>query len=156
MDFEEEYCAAIELHDNEDFEAAFAKFSALAAKDHPHAISALAIMYSHGQFVEKDVEKSIALDLRAIALGNSTSISNLAITYLQNHNLPMAELWLRKAIAAGDGDALVDLAKLKIDDAETRPEAQKLLEDSLLSNHITADSKEKAELMLEGLKYAAS
>jgi TPR repeat protein len=156
MDFEDEYIAAIELYDNGEFGSAFAIFSALAENNSPHAISVLAIMYSHGQFVEKDLEKSIALDLRAIALGNSTSISNLAITYLQNNNLPLAEEWLRKAIAAGDGDALVDLAKLKIDSADTRPEARQLLQQALVSNSITPDSKEQAELILEGLKYAAS
>jgi TPR repeat protein len=148
MDFEEEYCAAIELYDNEDFEAAFAKFFELAAKDHPHAISVLAIMYSHGQFVEKDVERSIALDLRAIALGNSTSISNLATTYLQNNNPPMAKEWFRKAVDAGDGDALVELAKLKIENANTRSEAKRLLQQALAHSCITPDSVEQAELLL--------
>jgi uncharacterized protein len=153
VDHEEEYCRAIDLYEADDFASAFVIFEQLANAGQPHAMAMLATMYGAGQFVAKNIPVSLAWDMKSIALGNKTSVSNIAITYCQNGDLKLAEEWFLKAVAAGDGDANLELAKMKLESNGYTVEVEKLLRDAVASKSITEYSIEEAKEILS--LYAA-
>ncbi len=151
MDDNRKYAAAIAHYEARDFAIAFAAFSELALRDHAESISLLASMYAAGEGVTQDIAKSMELDLKAIGLGSLTSRANLAVTLLQIGKPDEAEFWFREAIAAGDDDANLDLAKLKLSQNAAGPEVPNLLRAVVASDTATPASKEEAEEILRAL-----
>jgi TPR repeat protein len=145
------YSVAVDHYESEHFETAFKIFEKLAEHGHLESMSMLATMYGAGQFVSKNIAASIEWDTKAIAGGSKTSIANLATTYLQNNEKELAEKWFLQAIATGDGDSMLDLAKMKLEDENSITEVKKLLNDALESSSITENSRDEAASILRNL-----
>jgi TPR repeat protein len=99
-------------YDNGNYEIAFALFLKLAQSGDVDAMTRIASMYGAGEGTSLDFEKSIEWDERAVKSGSITSLSNLGITYRMRGDARQAKLWFEKAIAAGDSEAALDLAKM--------------------------------------------
>ena len=139
------------LYDEDRLEDSFAMFLKLAEAGDASACGRVALMYFEGEGVPFDFDESVKWDLRAIELGDTTSLSNLAITYRNTGNAREARKWLEKAVATGDGDAALDLAKLlHVSDFEI-DNVRRLLKTAIASDYITEMSREEAEEMLATL-----
>jgi TPR repeat protein len=112
-----------------DLEAAFRLFLKAAEDGDASAMSRLALMYGDGEGVDYDLAKSIYWDKKAIAAGNLSSLSNLAITYRTLGDIRKARHYFDEAIQSGDGDAALELAKLyMVSDKEKQKQKQKVME----------------------------
>lgn len=69
----------------------------------------LGIVLGNGNGARKNVQEALFWLRRAFRGGNSCAGPNLAVTYRENGNFKAAVRWFRRAVAAGDGDALVEL-----------------------------------------------
>jgi TPR repeat protein len=148
MDAEDKYSRAIKFYETRQYGRAFRIFEKLANAKKHEAISMMATMYGEGQFVQKDAEKSISFDLRAVELGSTLSLSNLAITFRRKGECRTAYKWFRKAFERGDGDAAVEMAKLlDVSDHEIE-KVKALLVTALEHENITVDSREEAQNIL--------
>ncbi|WP_373504216.1 tetratricopeptide repeat protein [Aestuariivirga sp.] len=142
------YGQAVRLHEDRSYDQAFVLFKQLAENGYADGCSMLATMYGAGLGTEFDLEASIAWDLKAIELGSLTSVYNLGVTHRGRGNCREARKWFEKSIASGDGDAMLELAKLlDVSDHET-PQVIDLLMRAMSSRHITEDSREEAEVLL--------
>ncbi len=105
-------------------------------------------MYGDGKGVEYDFDKSVEWDLRAWELGNESSLHNLGVTYRTHGAAREARKYFERAIAAGDGDALLELAKLlDVSDFETA-NVLRLLRLVNESDSVTEDSREEASSLI--------
>ena len=145
---ENKYEQALDLYERRQYQEAFIMFERLAEKGHGDACSLLAVMYGAGHGVEYDFEKSRAWDLRAIELGQTTSIFNLAVSYRSRGDAREARKWFETAAANNDGEAMLELAKLiYVSDFELTLVIQ-LLESAMNCSHISQDGREEAESLL--------
>jgi uncharacterized protein len=131
---------------------AFEIFLELAGSGDEHAMSRLAIIYCDGLGIEKNVDESIKWDLQAIAAGNIGSMSNLALTYCLQRRFLEARHWFEKAVAAGDGDAALDLAKLLQVSVFESDNVKFLLQTVIKSNFVTEGSVEEAKELLDQIE----
>jgi uncharacterized protein len=143
---------ACKLQEQKKFKLAHDAYEILCEMGDASACTNLATMYSHGEGVELNFDKAIALELKAINLGSKTALSNLAITYRMKGDCREARLWFEKAIEAGEGDALLDLARLLDASDYERGRVKELLSAALTHEQITENSRELAEQMLEKIK----
>jgi uncharacterized protein len=149
------YETAIKQYEEGNFAQAFPLFRQLAEAGNPDGCSMLAIMYDDGHGVEADFETAILWDLKAIGHGSMISLSNLAITYRRHGNCREARKWFEKAVESGDGDAMLDLARLlDVSDHETS-NVERLLRDAISSNHITEAGREEAAALLNEMQNRA-
>ena len=120
-----------------------------AAKDGDVAsMERVACMYYDGHGVERDFLKSIEWDKKAIDLGSHISLSNLAITYRTMGDIKKAKYWFEKAIAEGDGDSALDLAKLyMVSDLESA-NVKKYLLLAKNSRNVVGSYRSEAERLL--------
>ncbi|HRX35692.1 MAG TPA: tetratricopeptide repeat protein [Aestuariivirga sp.] len=126
-------------------------FLKLAEAGDASACGMVATMYFDGEGVAFDFDESVKWDLRAIELGDTTSLSNLAISYRNTGNAREARKWFEKAVATGDGEAALDLAKLlHVSDFEI-DNVRRLLKMAVESDHMTPAGLEEAEAMLAAL-----
>ncbi|MFO1121920.1 MAG: tetratricopeptide repeat protein [Hyphomicrobiales bacterium] len=100
------------LYDQERFSDAFELFLELANSGDASACSNIARMLADGCGTSRDVKKSMEWDLKAIALGETSSMINLAITLRWLGRTREARRWLEQAVRAGDDEALLELARL--------------------------------------------
>ncbi len=112
MDNDELFSQADKQYELGHLDAAFELFLKAAKQGDSSAMSRLACLYSDGEGVSQDYEKSIEWDLKAINLGEDLSMLNLAITYRIVGNISKAKYWFEKSLAAGNGEAALALAKL--------------------------------------------
>lgn len=135
---------------------AFEIFLRLANDGNAYAMSRLAIIYCDGLGTKKDFDESIKWDLRAIDSGDIASMSNLALTLCQQRKFLEARNWFEKAIAAGDGDAALELAKLLQVSVLERENVKFLLKTTIESNFVTQASVEEAGALLAQIERTDS
>jgi TPR repeat protein len=123
-------------------------FLELAKSGDEHAMSRLAIIYCDGLGIKKNFDESMKWDLQAIAAGNISSMSNLALTYCQQRRFLEARHWFEQAVAAGDGDAALDLAKLLRVSKFEEDNVKLLLQTVIKSKFVTKGSIEEAKALL--------
>jgi TPR repeat protein len=78
-----------------------------------HGLSAaqntLGVLLGNGNGVRKNVDEALSWLRKAFHAGDMCAAHNIAITYREIGDLPMAVRWFRKSVDAGDEDALVQL-----------------------------------------------
>jgi TPR repeat protein len=131
---------------------AFEIFLRLAQDGNTYAMSRLAIIYCDGLGTKKDFDESIKWDLRAIDSGYIASMSNLALTLCQQRKFLEARNWFEKAVAAGDGDAALELAKLLQVSVLESNNVKFLLKSVIESNFVTQASVEEARALLDQIE----
>lgn len=107
------------LYSRDEFEAAFKIFSELAENGDPDAMCWVAVMLGAGEGVEKNLQKSIEWDLKAINLGSKASFYNIGVNYKDLGNMDSAIEWLKRSADEGDADASLELLKIFV---ELKPE----------------------------------
>jgi uncharacterized protein len=112
MDTDALFLQADDAYEQENFALAFSLFLAAADKGNCYAMTRIAAMYDSGEGTLLDVSKSIEWDLKAVAAGSRTSILNLGIAYKKLGDIAKARDWFENALAQGDGEAGLELAKL--------------------------------------------
>ena len=86
---------------------------------------------------------------RAWSKGNLLAPNNLAVVYKSLRNFGKAQYWYQVAIATGDGDAKVELAKLYIAYNTKFDVSLGLLKSALDDKYITEQSIEDARALLD-------
>jgi len=89
-------------YDKKDYKHAFVWFQDAAKEGNVNAIQSLGIMYRNGWSVDQDLEKSVALAIKAESLGNIEAIYNLAVAYdkgegVQKDKIKALNLFLKSA-----------------------------------------------------------
>ncbi len=154
MDNDALFDEADELHDEGDFAAAFALFSKGAEDGDTSCMLRLALMYSNGEGVELDLDKTEEWELKAVEAGEPLAMLNLAMTCRINGDMRASKAWLEKALKAGFDEAALELAKLyMVSDKET---AQVIyyLEIALAGDSMSEDDMEEADALLQEMKVA--
>lgn len=82
-------------------------------RGYPIALSVLGMAYFDGDGVERNVETAKQWWLKAAAKGENGAFYNLAVVYNGiDRNYPEGVKWLRRAVDAGNVDAMNELARL--------------------------------------------
>ena len=135
-----------------DFKTAFQLFLKAAQNNNVDAMSRIACMYGDGEGVNRSYELSIQWDMKAIEMGNTSSLINLAITYRACGDIKRAKYWFEKSLASGDGDAALELAKLyMVSDKET-DKVREYLNIAINNDNIIEASVEEAKNLLAELE----
>ena len=145
------FASANNAYENGDYKLAFKLFLDASKSGDTDATSRIASMYADGEGVDRDYEKSIEWDLKAIGEGNVVSMANLAITYRMIGNIKESKYWFEQAIGAGDSDAALELAKLFMVSDKEKEKVVYLLNLVLDSKSSCDSSKEEASTLLDNL-----
>jgi len=145
---DEQFLLADAAYERGDLEQAFASFLQLAEGGDLHGMSRVACMYADGEGTPRSREKSLEWDSRAAALGSTTSMFNLAITYRNAGDYREARRWFERLHADGDGDASLELARMHMisDLEDERVEAYLLA--AARSSRVCEASREEAQALL--------
>lgn len=112
MDPESLYLEADAEYEKGDLESAFNLFLASAKEGCFAAMTRVANMYTCGEGVACDYDKAIEWEKKATESGDTSTFINIAISYRIKGDMKLAKQWLEAALAAGDGEAALELAKL--------------------------------------------
>lgn len=128
----DEYGRACDLYMEEQrFTEAFSIFHSLAERGNTESMTMLAAMYSAGEGVDKNIEKSMEWNMKAIHLGNDPIAKhNLAIDYRDLGDFETAQQWFKQAVDDGYLSAAITWAEMK-DALGQHDDAIKLLEHAL-------------------------
>jgi TPR repeat protein len=143
---------ADELYDQGKYTLAFRMFLALAKGGDVSAMSRLANMYFEGRGTKYSFEKSVEWDIRSAELGNTTSLTNLGVSFRTKGDIRQSKKWFQMAIEAGDDDAALELAKLYLVSDLEVGRVRQLLSTVLSSDRICEDSREEASNLLRELQ----
>ncbi len=146
---------ASDAWDREDFETAFLIFHALSMQGDVNAYANLGVLYEQGMGTARDIDQAIYWYKKAWRCdGQTSACSNLADLYQKIGNRRAALYWWKKAVAEGDGEAALDLAKtyLARDLKVSRDKAKSLLQVAVSSDVISSGGREEAEHLLAHLR----
>lgn len=149
---DDRFAQADRLYEEGLFTEAFAAFLSLAEQGDTSAMTRVAIMYGTGEGVARSFEDSIKWDMRAAELGDVTGLFNLGVSYKTEGDIRESRRWFEKALAAGDGEAALELAKLSLE--EDAEKAAAYLHRALQNGDLCEASREEAEHLLAGLRAA--
>lgn len=148
---DDQFLLADAAYERGDFEEAFAMFLQLAEGGDLNGMSRVACMYGDGEGTQRSREMSLEWDSKAAALGSTTSMFNLGITYRNAGDSREARRWFERLHADGDGDASLELAKMyMVSDLEGERIRGYLLA-ALRSSNVCEASIEEAQELLEDL-----
>jgi len=148
----------LEAHDaweKGELESAFSLFCQCAELGQVGCMLDLGYFYDEGLGVGIDKEKAMAWYRRAYRRGVSAAASNIAILYREQRRHRLERQWIERAVALGDGDAEVHLAKLYLAGKGARRSkamAKALLTKATTSGKITEVSREEAAALLRELE----
>ena len=108
----------------------------------------LAHFYSEGLASPRDLKSANDWLLRAFRGGAVHAAANLGINYWAEGKLALAEKWLTKAAAGGDGDAWVELARLYLFGFASAPRARAAATKVLSAEDVTGHSRAVARAIL--------
>ncbi len=135
-----------------EFEQAFANFLHLAEAGDLNGMARVACMYGDGEGTPRSREKSVEWDLKAAALGSTTSMFNLGITYRNAGNSREARRWFERLHEGGDGDASLELAKMYMVSDLEGERVKAYLRAAMQSSNVCDASKEEARELLNDLE----
>ena len=111
MDCDDLYAKALaDAHPH--FESAFKIFLKAAKAGDPSSMMCVANMYSAGEGVELDYNKSLYWEEKALALGAVNGAYNMAATYRMMGDMVSAKEWYERALDDGDIEAALALATI--------------------------------------------
>jgi hypothetical protein len=118
--------------------------------------NSIGFFYDHGIGTRQNRAKALYWYRRAARSGSISAVANVGISYRQLGNVTLAVRWLKKAIALGDGDAGVELAKIYMRSTRASAlqvrKAREALEFSGTSSSITPHGRREAKRLLAFLK----
>jgi TPR repeat protein len=109
-------------------------------------------LYDTGQGVSRSRAQAMAWYRKAVRQGEAAAANNIGTIYRDEGRLRLALRWFEKAAAMGDGDALLEMARLLAGPLQDTAKARKLLSRVLTSKRATLDSREAAERLLGTLE----
>ena len=109
---EKKFNQAHEVYEKGDYRTAFQLFLPGAEDGNIDAMTRIAIMYTSGEGVICDYDKSIEWEKKAIASGSTSALLNIGITYRIKGDIKLSRYWFEKSLDSGDGEAALQLAKL--------------------------------------------
>jgi uncharacterized protein len=145
---EDLFSAGIKRYEKGEYSVAYDLFLRAAIEGSYEAMTQIAVMLEAGLGIERDTEKSIEWDLKAIAAGSKTSLINLGITYRRQGDIKASKNWFERAFAAGDGEAAFELARLYSVSEKEDDTIKHYLEAATRSDYISEESRESASRML--------
>ena len=138
-------------YENGEFKEAFEMFYTAAINGDSGCMMNLASMYSAGEGVERNFDKAIEWELKAIEAGNETAMFNLGITYRIKGDIINSKRWFEKAYKLGDGYAALELAKLYSVSHKETDTVKFYLHKALQSDDLFEDDIELAKNLLTRL-----
>lgn len=138
-------------YENEEFIEAVELFHKAAVNGDSGAMMNLASMYSAGEGVERNFDKAIEWELKAIEAGNETAMFNLGITYRMKGDITNSMKWFEEAYKLGDGYAALELAKLYSASPKETDTVKFYLQKALKSDDLFEDDIELAKNLLTKL-----
>ncbi len=151
---QEQFLLADAAYERGDFSEAFARFLELAEGGDLDSMARVACMYADGEGTPQSSDKSLGWDLKAAALGGTTSMFNLGIAYRNSGDAREAKRWFEKLHADGDGDASLELAKMYMVSELEGERIKAYLHEAVRSSHICEASREEAQQLLDELTGA--
>lgn len=142
------YEDAMVAYDRGHLNKAFKLFLAGAESGDVDSMAMVAVMYGAGEGVRIDLHRSIAWDQKAIAAGSELAFLNIAITYRCMGDLVSAKQWLERALAAGDGEAALQLAKLYMVSEREADTVKRYLGIAIDSKNSLEDTRQEAQALL--------
>ncbi|MFL5346518.1 MAG: tetratricopeptide repeat protein [Hyalangium sp.] len=130
---------------------AFRLFLEAAKAGNSRAQLTVGYLYDTGQGVSRSRTQAMSWYRRAVRQGDAAAANNIATLYRDEGRLRLAIRWFEKAAALGDGDALLEMAKLYAGPLEEPAKARRLLSRVLKSKRAAPDSQEQAERLLHTL-----
>lgn len=132
-------------------EKAFDLFKCAAERDDGIAQQNLGYFFDEGIGVKADKKKAEFWYTKAAQNGHTSAYMNIAILRIEEGEFVLAGDLLGKAIAFGDGNAALNLAKLYLDGSlpSKNDEARKNLEFVLNSELVTEAAVEEAQELLD-------
>jgi hypothetical protein len=112
-------------------------------------------MFDVGLGVEADKDRAMQLYRQAWRHGSQVAANNIAILYRERGKHRLMFQWFERAANAGDGDALLDLAKCYLGGTGVRKSVQSALRHlaaAANSHIITEASREEAEALLGSMR----
>ncbi len=146
---EEQFSRACRLLDEGRAREAFRLFSAAARAGHLEAQSNLGYLFDTGTGVRRSRLKALHWYRKAARRGDPAAANNIGTVFRDEGRPRLALRWFEKAIALGNEDALLELAKLYAGPLEDSRMATRLLKKVLSSKRVTVFSQEQAQRLLE-------
>jgi TPR repeat protein len=131
---------------------AFRLFFAAAKAGDSRAQLNIGYLYDTGQGVSRSRTHALEWYRKAVQRGEAAAANNIGTLYRDEGRLRLAVRWFEKAAAMGDGDALLEMAKLYAGPLEEAAKARKLLTRVRTSKRAAADSREEAARLLHTLE----
>lgn len=151
MNNDELFTEADRLHDIGEYEKAFELFVKAAENGDAASMARIACMYTSGEGVELDYDKAIEWEMKAIEAGYTTAMLNIGITYRMKGDLRQSKHWFEKSLAAGDGAASLQLAKLYIVSDKETERVRGYLQQAIDSDNMIESDVEEARALLAEL-----
>jgi len=155
---EDMFVQANKEHESGRTKKAYKLFVSAARAGHPYAPNSVGYFLDNGIGVAQNKKKAIHWYRKAARKGDICAIQNLGIVYRDLRNLRRAIFWLTRAVAAGDGDAALELAKIHLAREKTsrRKRGEAYLRTAVGSKSVTQSSREEAALLLRRKNRAIS
>lgn len=134
-----------------EFKKAFELFLSAAESGDSSAMSRIAVMCESGEGTDRDIDRSIYWDMRAIDAGSTTSLLNIGITYRRLGDIRTARHWFERSLESGDAEAALELARLYSVSEKEAETVRKYLSIVLESAYVSPDSKEVAQALLSDI-----
>jgi uncharacterized protein len=147
----DQFARASNLYDEGRYEEAFQQFLSLANQGDIDSMTRVASMYGDGRGVSYSFQESINWDMKAAEAGDEVAMFNLGISYRNKGDTRNAKRWFEKALAAGDGDAALELAKMFLISELEIDRVRGYLREALADPCICEASREEAKRLLQEL-----
>jgi TPR repeat protein len=109
-------------------------------------------LYDTGQGVSRSRTHAMQWYRKAVQQGEAAAANNIGTIYRDEGRMRLAVRWFEKAAAMGDGDALLEMAKLYAGPLEEPAKARKLLVRVRSSKRAAAESRDEAERLLHTIE----
>jgi TPR repeat protein len=126
-----------------------------AVAGNAYAQNCLGVCLCRGSGVRRDDVEGLRWFKRALRQGDTCAPNNIACVYRDRGSFRRAMFWYRRAVACGDGDALVELGRGYYSGIGARPDpkqAVRLFRRAIISRNITQAGREDAMFRL-GLAF---
>jgi len=155
---EDVFVQANKEHESGRVKKAYKLFVRAAREGHPYAPNSVGYFLDNGIGVAQNKKKAIDWYRKAARKGDICGVANLGIVYRDLGNLRRAIFWLTRAVAAGDGDAALELAKIHLarENTSSRKRGVAYLRAAVGSKSVSPSSREEAALLLRRNNRAIS
>lgn len=116
----------------------------MAEQGNINAMTRLALMYDNAQGTVYSFEECVRWDKQAAELGDVTALFNLGVTYRRVGDVRTARQWFEKALAAGDAEAGLELAKMYLISELEKARVREYLLLALQDDTLLETSREEA------------